>query len=314
MVDTVGRPGQPGEKIQNVISVGMLSEGWDAKTVTHIMGLRAFTSQLLCEQVVGRGLRRTAYDVDPDTGLLDPDYVNIFGVPFTFLPHESDEGVTPKPPKSKTAIEPVPERAELEIRWPNVVRIEHVYRPRLTLNLDRMTPLELNASETARFAELAPVVDGKPDLSKIDSIDLENLAREYRTQKIIFETARDVYDQMQTGWSGSRHLLMAQLVRLVEQFILSDKIIITPGLFDQDDLRRRLVITLNMTKVVQHAWEAIRFSNTERLEPVFDRDRPIRSTGDMATWYIGSRAGTPRGATSICASTTAPGRRLRHLS
>ena len=68
-VDTVGRPGEPGEKIQNVISVGMLSEGWDAKTVTHIMGLRAFTSQLLCEQVVGRGLRRTSYEIDGN-GLL----------------------------------------------------------------------------------------------------------------------------------------------------------------------------------------------------------------------------------------------------
>jgi len=71
-VDTVGKVGQPGEKIQNVISVGMLSEGWDAKTVTHIMGLRAFTSQLLCEQVVGRGLRRTSYEAedvtDPITG------------------------------------------------------------------------------------------------------------------------------------------------------------------------------------------------------------------------------------------------------
>ena len=63
-MDTIGREGQPGEQIQNVISVGMLSEGWDAKTVTHIMGLRAFTSQLLCEQVVGRGLRRTSYDVN----------------------------------------------------------------------------------------------------------------------------------------------------------------------------------------------------------------------------------------------------------
>src|SRR6185503_17414577 len=59
VVDTVGQPGQPGERIQNVISVGMLSEGWDARTVTHIMGLRAFSSKLLCEQVVGRGLRRT---------------------------------------------------------------------------------------------------------------------------------------------------------------------------------------------------------------------------------------------------------------
>jgi len=87
-VDTIGREGQPGEQIQNVISVGMLSEGWDAKTVTHIMGLRAFTSQLLCEQVVGRGLRRTSYEVDEVTGLFRPEYVNIFGVPFTFLPHE----------------------------------------------------------------------------------------------------------------------------------------------------------------------------------------------------------------------------------
>src|SRR6266540_3626345 len=87
-VDTVGQRGKPGEQIQNVISVGMLSEGWDAKTVTHIMGLRAFTSQLLCEQVVGRGLRRTAYEVNPETGLFEAEYVNIFGVPFSFLPHE----------------------------------------------------------------------------------------------------------------------------------------------------------------------------------------------------------------------------------
>ena len=70
-MDTVGQAGKPGEQIQNVISVGMLSEGWDAKTVTHIMGLRAFTSQLLCEQVVGRGLRRTAYEINPETGLFD---------------------------------------------------------------------------------------------------------------------------------------------------------------------------------------------------------------------------------------------------
>ena len=65
MVDTVGQPGKAGAHIQKVISVGMLSEGWDAKTVTHIMGLRAFSSQLLCEQVVGRGLRRTSYDGNP---------------------------------------------------------------------------------------------------------------------------------------------------------------------------------------------------------------------------------------------------------
>jgi len=231
--------------------------------VTHIMGLRAFTSQLLCEQVIGRGLRRTSYEVNPKTGLFDAEYVNIFGVPFTFLPHESQEGVIPEPPKPKTAIEPVADKAGFEIRWPNVIRIEHVYRPRLSLNWSDVKYLELDAGQTAKLAELAPIVEGKPDMTKIAAIGLERLAREFRTQRIIFETARDVYDQMQKDWQGSKEFLLAQLVRLVEQFICSDRISIAPALFYQDELKRRLIITLNMTKVVQHIWEAIRFENTE---------------------------------------------------
>ena len=287
MVDTVGKLGQPGERIQNVISVGMLSEGWDAKTVTHIMGLRAFTSQLLCEQVVGRGLRRTSYEVDPRTNMFPPEYVNIFGIPFTFLPHESDESGPPPPPTPKTPIHPVPEKVAFEIKWPNIIRIEHVYRPHLSLDWNSVDQLHLNASDTAQVAELAPIVDGKPDVSKISSIDLEALAREYRTQKIIFEAARDVYDLMKPSWAGSRESLIAQLVRLVEQFISSDRLVILPALFYQNDLRRRLLITLNMAKVVQHLWDAVRIENTERLEPVFDRDHPIRSTSNMPTWYTG---------------------------
>ncbi len=286
-VDTVGQLGKPGEQIQNVISVGMLSEGWDAKTVTHIMGLRAFTSQLLCEQVVGRGLRRTAYELNPETGLFDPEYVNIFGVPFTFLPHESKEGVIPAPPKPKTPVEPDPAKMSCEISWPNIIRIDHVYRPRLWLDWDKVKPLQLNASQTAKLAELAPILEGKPDVTKLAQIDLERLAQEFRTQKIIFEAARDVYEQMEKEWKGNKEALLAQLVRLVEQFIRSDRVTILPALFSTDDLKRRLMITLNMTKVVQHIWQAIRFENAEQLEPVFDRDRPIRSTGDMGTWYTG---------------------------
>ena len=300
-VDTVGKIGEPGEQIQNVISVGMLSEGWDAKTVTHIMGLRAFTSQLLCEQVVGRGLRRTSYEVDPETGLFAPEHVNIFGVPFTFLPHESDEETVPPPPTPKTAIEPNPDNAAYEIKWPNVVRIDHIYRPRLSLDWDKVKPLGLNASKTARLAKLAPIVEGKPDVNRVAEIDLERLAWEFRTQRIIFEAARDVYDQMRKDWQGNRETLLAQLVRLVEQFIRSDRIEITPALFEQDDLKRRLMITLNMTRVVQHIWEAIRFENTESLEPVFDQDRPIRSTADMATWYTGKPcAETARSHINFC--------------
>jgi len=287
MVDTVGKVGQAGEKVQKVISVGMLSEGWDAKTVTHIMGLRAFTSQLLCEQVVGRGLRRTSYEVNKDTGLFDAEYVNIFGVPFTFLPHEAVDGPPPPPPPAKTAIEPDPAKVQYEIRWPNVVRIDHGFRPTLSLDWGSARRLELDASRTAKVAELAPMLEGKPDVTQIDLIELEQLAREFRTQRIIFEAAGSVYDQMEHEWKGSKELLLAQLVRIVEEFIRSDKIAIHPPLFYQDDLRRRLILTLNMTKVVQHISDAIRFENTERLEPVFDRDRPIRATGDMFTWYTG---------------------------
>jgi len=286
-VDTVGKAGQPGERIQKVISVGMLSEGWDAKTVTHIMGLRAFTSQLLCEQVVGRGLRRTSYELNPETGLFDPEYVNIFGVPFTFLPHEGGEDGPPPPPTPKTAVEPDPAKAKFAIQWPNVVRIDRVFQPALTLDWSKARPLELNAAQTAQVAELAPILEGKPDVTKIERIELERLAREFRTQRIIFETARDVFDQMKHTWQGSRETLLAQLVKIVERFIASDRITITPPLFYQDELRRRLIITLNMSRVVQHVWEAVRQENTERLTPVFDRDHPIRATGDMRTWYTG---------------------------
>jgi type III restriction enzyme len=287
MVDTVGKLGQPGEQIQKVISVGMLSEGWDAKTVTHIMGLRAFSSQLLCEQVVGRGLRRTSYEVDNTTGRFEPEYVNIFGVPFTFLPHEGGEGTPPPPPSHKTQIEPVREKRRFEITWPNVIRIDHVYTPVLALDLAAVPVLEIHALDTATLAELAPVIDGKPDATRIKEIDLEELGRRFRMQKVIFETARDVYDQVRPAWRGNREFLLAQIIGLVEKVLRSDRIRILPPLFSQDDLRRRILLTLNMTKIVHHIWQAIREANTERLTAVFDNQYPIRSTGDMRTWYTG---------------------------
>lgn len=299
-VDTIGRPGREGERIQNVISVGMLSEGWDAKTVTHIMGLRAFTSQLLCEQVVGRGLRRTSYDVNEE-GLFEPEYVNIFGVPFTFLPHEIEGDGPPQPSKPKTLIEPKSERSALAISWPNVIRINRAYRPRLSLDWGTVGQLDLDAAQTRGIAELAPIIDGKADMTKIGTIELKELARELRTQRIVFETARDVYEQMGSDWKANKVLMLAQLVRLVEEFIRSDRVNIVPGFLAQEDLWMRLIITLNMTKVVQHIWSAIRFENTERLEPVFDRDRPILSTSDMRPWYTGKPCGyTQRSHINCC--------------
>ena len=285
-MDTVGQVGQPGEKIHAVISVGMLSEGWDAKTVTHIMGLRAFSSQLLCEQVVGRGLRRTSYDVDKETGLFTAEYVNIFGVPFTFMPHEGDEDALPPPPPQPTSkIQPLPERKDLEILWPNILRIDHEYRPELTLDLSKTKPLTLDAYETPTIADLAPVIDGKPDVTKLTSIDVEKLGREQRMQRVIFQSAAEIYDLMKPNWKANREFLLAQVIRLTEKYLTSGQIVISPPLFNEDEVRRRILYTLNMTKIVQHLWEAIRFENALAIVPQFDKERPIRSTGDMQPWF-----------------------------
>ncbi len=286
-VDTVGQPGKPGEHIQNVISVGMLTEGWDARTVTHVMGLRAFSSQLLCEQVVGRGLRRTSYEVDPATGLFQPEHVNIFGIPLTFLPHEGGDAVVPPPPAPKSRIEPVAAKRQFEITWPNVVRIEHTWMPRLALDWASVPVLRVEASDTVTLAQLAPVVEGKPDVSRISEIDLDDLARRFRMQTIVFQTARDEFDRMAPTWTGSREVLLAQLVALVERFLTSDRVVITPELFNQDARRRRILLTLNMNRIVRHLWEAIRHQNTLALTPVFDSERPIRGTEDMLPWHTG---------------------------
>jgi type III restriction enzyme len=287
-VDTVGLKGQPGQKIQNVISVGMLSEGWDAKTVNHIMGLRAFTSQLLCEQVVGRGLRRTSYEVDEKTGLFQAEYVNIFGVPFTFLPHEGGgDAPPPPPPAPKTRIEALPERKSYEIVWPNVVRIDHEYRPTLILDLNVARPITLDAYETPTLAEMAPIIEGKPDVTRIAEISLRELGERFRIQKIIFAAASSIYEQMKTTWKGSSEHLLIQVIRMVEQYIESDKIRIEPELFNRDAMRRRILITLHMSSIAEHLKQQIHFTNTQALVPVFDSERPIRATGDMLPWYTG---------------------------
>jgi|ERR1035437_297431 type III restriction enzyme len=285
-VNTVGKVGEPGEQIQNVISVGMLSEGWDAKTVTHIMGLRAFSSQLLCEQVVGRGLRRTSYDVSAD-GLFEAEYVNIFGVPFTFLPHEdTGGGEIPPPPPPKTKVEPSKEKAEHEISFPNILRIDHIYNPQLTLDLAKVKPLELDPNESITEAELAAIVAGKPNPAALTEIDLKEIGGKFRLQSIVFRIASTIYNsEKKPDWKGSKETFLIQLISIIEKFIYSDKIRIKNPLFNQDEVRKRILIMLNMNKVIQHIWNEIRAVNTSQLTPVFDKEHPIRSTADVRTWW-----------------------------
>ena len=118
VMNTVGKKGRLGEQVRCVVSVSMLTEGWDANTVTHILGVRAFGTQLLCEQVVGRGLRRASYELNED-GLFNVEYADIFGIPFDFAADPVQP--TPSKPRETIHVQAVrPDRDALEITFPRV--------------------------------------------------------------------------------------------------------------------------------------------------------------------------------------------------
>ena len=146
VMNTVGKPGQLGGSIRCVVSVSMLTEGWDARTVTHVLGIRAFGTQLLCEQVIGRALRRQSYDLNedgPDKGLFNVEYADVLGIPFDFT--AKPVVAPPQPPRETVHVKAVrPERDSLEIRFPRVVgyRIE-LPEERLTAEFNEDSVMEL---------------------------------------------------------------------------------------------------------------------------------------------------------------------------
>src|SRR5438874_3250301 len=117
-MNTVGKPGRLGESIRCVVSVSMLTEGWDTNTVTHVLGVRAFGTQLLCEQVIGRALRRQSYDLNEE-GLFNVEYADILGIPFDFT--AKPVVAPPQAPRETVQVRAMsPERDALEIRFPRV--------------------------------------------------------------------------------------------------------------------------------------------------------------------------------------------------
>ena len=287
IVDNVGKRGTAGQNIQTVVSVAMLSEGWDAKNVTHILGLRAFTSQLLCEQVIGRGLRRVSHELD-ENGLFRPEYVNIFGVPLSVFQEVGEGGEAPPPPKPSTQIEALPERNAFEIRWPNVLRVDTVVRPTLTIDWAKVETLELDPAQTRLSADLAPALladsGGAVDWARLHEIDLTALPGDFRLQRFLFAAAGRAFGELQGSFKGERHYLAVQLIRLCEQFVASEKLVI-PSLFHQSPERKRILLALNVDLIVQHLLRHVTEQNVESLEPVFDAERPIGSTREMRTWY-----------------------------
>ena len=205
IVSTVGRVGAPGEHIRCVVSVNMLSEGWDANNVTHILGLRAFHSQLLCEQVVGRGLRRMDYTPDPATGHLTEEYVDVFGVPFSLIPFKGRPPGDPPPPQDrpKHEVMALPERAAFEIRFPVVEGfVVDLGRHHVRCDVAAMVKIWLDPISMPTAAFVRPQVAyaiGSPAHQGgfgFEVVTRDQYYQEMHPQTIAFEITREVVRQM----------------------------------------------------------------------------------------------------------------------
>lgn len=220
----------PGRDVRCIVSVGMLTEGWDCNTVTHILGLRPFMSQLLCEQVVGRGLRRRTYELGTN-GLMTEEVAKIFGVPFQIVPFKANQGAAPIDPKPRHHIQAMPGRAHLAITFPRVDGYRQAIRNRVTMDWSAVAPLVLDPlripPEVQMKANL-PTNSGRPSLSgpgRLESVDLNPYRRGRREQELAFELARDLTRSYLSAESceAPAHVLFPQLVAIVRRY-LRDKV------------------------------------------------------------------------------------------
>lgn len=279
-IDTVGKEGELGQYVTHVISVNMLTEGWDAHNVTHIMGLRAFESQLLCEQVVGRGLRRYSYDVDENTGLLLPEYVNVFGIPFAFMPHEGPETNCPDR-YPKIPVYPVDSKREYEIGWPKgSVKME--IRNRLVLNWKKIPPVEVDGRKTTTSVTVAPSLSGK-HVGGGTKLQINGS----RMQEFVFGISSHVYMDLEMGAADPYKL--ASLIRAVDSYTNSGRIKAT-GVSSTEHEKYVRALKTNMNDIVRHVAKHIKSEETENR--YFKLDNPVHptmSTRTMPKWYSGRK-------------------------
>jgi type III restriction enzyme len=182
VLNTVGKPGKLGEHVRCVVSVSMLTEGWDANTVTHILGVRAFSTQLLCEQVVGRGLRRISYAVN-DQGMYEPEYAEVYGVPFAFIPC-AGSNKTPKRGLLPTRVRALEERIECEITFPRLIGYRYeLTQPQLKADFSAVCQYTLSTADLPTQTENAPIV-GQSSIHTLDDL------RSRREQEVGFLLAK----------------------------------------------------------------------------------------------------------------------------
>jgi type III restriction enzyme len=212
-MNTVGRFGRLGGSIRCVVSVSMLTEGWDARTVTHVLGIRTFGTQLLCEQVIGRALRRQSYDLNEE-GLFNVEYADILGVPFDFT--AKPVIAPPQPPRETIHVKAVrPERDALEIRFPRVVgyRVE-LPEEQLTAVFNEDSVLELTPDLVgATETQNSGIIGEKVDLNLVHTGDV-------RPSQVLYELASHlVLTKWRDPGENPKLHLFGQLKRIARQWL-----------------------------------------------------------------------------------------------
>ena len=213
VMNTVGKPEQLGGSIRCVVSVSMLTEGWDANTVTHVLGVRAFGTQLLCEQVIGRALRRQSYELNEDN-LFNVEYADVFGIPFDFT--AKPVIAQPQPPRETILVKAMkPERDHLEIRFPRVegYRVE-LPEERLSADFNDDSTLVLTSKLVGPSNTQNSGIIGKSE-----DMSLKHLDR-VRQSTILFQITKRL---IETKWRDSgeepKFHLFGQLKRIAKQWM-----------------------------------------------------------------------------------------------
>jgi type III restriction enzyme len=213
VMNTVGKPGQLGGEIRCVVSVSMLTEGWDANTVTHVLGIRAFGTQLLCEQVIGRALRRQSYDLNEE-GLFNVEYADVFGIPFDFT--AKPVVAPPQPPRETVQVKAIrPERDACEIRFPRVegYRIE-LPEERLAAQFNDESRLVLSPDIVG-----PSVTRNSGIIGKAEDMSLKHMADMRRSSLVFYLTQRLLYTKWRDSGEEPKLYLFGQLKRITREWL-----------------------------------------------------------------------------------------------
>ena len=268
VMNTVGKPGQLGASIRCVVSVSMLTEGWDANTVTHVLGIRAFGTQLLCEQVIGRALRRQSYELNEE-GQFNVEYADVFGIPFDFT--AKPVIAPPQPPRETVQVKAIrPERDHLEIRFPRVegYRVE-LPEERLVAKFDDDSTLELNPGLVGPSeVQNSGIIGATADMTLKHLGDMRPSTLLFHlTQRLVMTKWRD------PGEEPKMHLF-GQLKRIAKQWL--DTCLVCKGNTYPALLMYQQLADMACTKITDGITAA--FADTRPIKALLDPYNPVGST------------------------------------